>query len=278
MPGFLGVAAALWLHARTGPLRSTACEAAGSCVVALVAAALGSAAGARDVTSAFALAERLPMPGTLPHASFQAVWRGVYTLTTWSVFVLASRHALLITRSFRPFVLPAVMSVVLALVRPWTVDDFVSLWRERTLAGDPIACASLVCGAGVIALLIASERGSAQPQPGQPDAVPGARAWRRRRTADTPASRSRRSRLTPGRSRARESARSPDRDRRRAPGLASSTNRERAAPRPPTRARRCAGRRRCQRPGRSTRAGGRGRDGDPSGGRPSESGERAARC
>jgi hypothetical protein len=171
MPGFLGVAAALWLHARMARLRSTAGEAFGACVVALGAAALGSAAGARDVASAFALASGLPMPATVPQPSFQAAWRGVYTLATWSVFVLASRHALT-TRSVRPFALPALMSVVLALVRPWTVDDFVSLWRERAFAGDPIACASLVWGAVVIALLITSERrpaGSAQPQPGQPD-------------------------------------------------------------------------------------------------------------
>ena len=175
MPGFVAVGAALWLHARTARLRWTARESLGACVVALGAAALGSAAGARDAASAFALAGGLPMPAALPQPSFQAVWRGVYTLATWSVFVLASRHAL-ITRSLRPFAPPALMSVVLALVRPWTVDDFVSLWRERALAGDPIACASLVWGAVVIALLIASERGaagSAQPQPGQPDLALG---------------------------------------------------------------------------------------------------------
>ncbi len=170
MPGFFGVAAALWLHARTAPLRFTAFDTAVACASALAAAALGSAAGARDAMSAFALAERLPMPATMPQPSFQAVWLGVYTLTTWSVFVVASRQAL-ITRSLRPFALPAIMSVVLALVRPWTADDFVSLWRERALAGDPIACGSLVSGVVVIALLIASEAGgrSTQPQPGQPE-------------------------------------------------------------------------------------------------------------
>jgi hypothetical protein len=171
MPGFFGVAAALWLHARTAPLRFTAFDTAVACASALAAAALGSAAGARDAMSAFVLAERLPMPATLPQPSFQAVCLGVYTLTTWSVFVVASRQAL-ITRSLRPFALPAIMSVLLALVRPLTVDDCVSLWRERALAGDPIACGSLVLGGVVIALLIASEEAggrSPKPQPGQPE-------------------------------------------------------------------------------------------------------------
>jgi hypothetical protein len=175
MPGFLAVAAALWLHARTTQRRRTARETLAAGLVALVAAALGSAAGARDAASAFALAEHLPMPAALPQPSFQAVWRGVYTLATWSVFVLASRQALT-TRSLRPFALPALMSVGLALVRPWTVDDFVSLWRERALAGDPIACASLACGAVVTALLVTSEwaaAGSAQPQPAQPEVALG---------------------------------------------------------------------------------------------------------
>lgn len=156
MPGFFALAAAVWLHARTSRPLSAAYEAVGTCGVALVAAALGSSAGARDAAAAFALAHSLPIPAALPLPSFQAVWRGVYTLMTWSVFVLASRQALT-TRCLRPFALPAVMSVVLALARPWTVDDFVSLWRERAAAGDAIACASLASGAVLIGLLVSSE-------------------------------------------------------------------------------------------------------------------------
>ena len=45
------------------------------------------------------------------------------------------------------------MTIGLALIRPWTVDDFTTLWIDRAAAGDPIACGSAAAIVVVAGLL-----------------------------------------------------------------------------------------------------------------------------
>jgi hypothetical protein len=99
------------------------------------------------------------LPPVLPAPSALGVARGLFTLGTWSVFVLACRTAL-VDRTWHPFVLPAILAIGLGLVRPWTVDDFVGLWRERLAAGDVVASASLAAAVVMAGLLAAAAQRS----------------------------------------------------------------------------------------------------------------------
>jgi hypothetical protein len=91
----------------------------------------------------------------LPRPSILGAVQGLYTLATWSAFVLACRTALE-ERAWRPFVLPAIMTIGLALIRPWTVDDFTTLWKDRVAARDPVACASAAAVVVMVGLLAGS--------------------------------------------------------------------------------------------------------------------------
>jgi hypothetical protein len=159
MPGFFATAAALWLYGRGGDRVRVAVRLLGLCAIAAVVAALGSAAGARIAGADFQAATLAALPAVLPRPSVLGAVRGIYTLATWSVFVLACRHAL-DDRSWRPFVLPAIMAIGLALIRPWTVGDFNTLWKDRAVAGDPVACVSAAAVIAMVALLAASAQRS----------------------------------------------------------------------------------------------------------------------
>mgnify|MGYP003291597113 CR=1 FL=1 len=47
-------------------------------------------------------------------------------------------------RSLKPLLVPVALNLILALVRPWTVADFTSLWFKQTLEGEPAAVFSAV--------------------------------------------------------------------------------------------------------------------------------------
>ena len=156
MPGFFATAAAVWLYAGTGVQPANAVKhLAGLGAVAALAAALGSHAGARMAAADFELATLTGLPALAIYPSAIGAARGLYTLATWSVFVFACRRALG-HWTWRPFVVPAIMAAGLALVRPWTVDDFTTLWLDRMVAGDPVACGSAAAAAAMAGLLAAS--------------------------------------------------------------------------------------------------------------------------
>lgn len=140
MPGFFATAAALWLHA-SAAARMAAGRLAAIGVAASLGAMLASGAGAHIAAADFQAAVPMDLPATLPRFTTTAAVQGIYTLATWSIFVLACRTAL-VTRTWRPFTLPAILTVGLMVIRPWTVGDFTSLWLRRIAAADPVACAS----------------------------------------------------------------------------------------------------------------------------------------
>lgn len=164
MPGFFATAAALWLYDRTGDRRRVAARLVALCGIAAVAAVLGAGAGARMAAGDFEAATLNVLPAVLPRPSLLGAVRGLYTLATWSVFVLACRRALE-DRSWRPFLLPAIMAIGLALIRPWTVGDFTTLWKDRAADGDPVACASAAAAVVMIALLGATQRSQRRSNP-----------------------------------------------------------------------------------------------------------------
>jgi hypothetical protein len=159
MPGFFATAAALWLFGRTGDRARVAVGLLALGVIATAAAMLGAGPGARMAAGDFEAATLNSLPAVLPRPSALGAVQGLYTLATWTAFVLACRSALE-DRAWRPFVLPAIMTIGLALIRPWTVDDFTTLWKDRVAAGDPVACASAVAVVVMVALLAASAQRS----------------------------------------------------------------------------------------------------------------------
>jgi hypothetical protein len=167
MPGFFATAAAIWLHARHVPhhLGRTDRSAAGA--LALVAACAAAPSGSAAVVAGFDAigGGRLSTAmATMPYPSPAGMFSGIYTLVTWSVFVLACRASLL-QSTVRPFAAPAVLTAGLMVLRPWTVDDFVDHWARGVTTGDVPALVSFALVFIVASLLLACERGSAEPQP-----------------------------------------------------------------------------------------------------------------
>jgi hypothetical protein len=69
--------------------------------------------------------------------------QGVYSLLTWSTLIIAARWSIKL-RSLKPLLVPLVLNIILALVRPWTVADFTSLWARQFLEGEPVAVVSFL--------------------------------------------------------------------------------------------------------------------------------------
>lgn len=154
MPGFFATAAAAWLYAATAP-RLAPAHVGIIAVLATAIATLGFPAGARMAAGDYTMTTAVVLPAALPRFTARAAAQGVYTLATWSIFVLACRTAL-VRRTWRPFALPAVLTLGLMVIRPWTVGDFTSLWVRRIATADPVACASVAAIAALSALLALS--------------------------------------------------------------------------------------------------------------------------
>jgi hypothetical protein len=121
--------------------------------------------GTRLVLHDLATATGIVVPSAPRLVSAVGALQGLYTLATWTVFVIGCRVAL-VERRWQPFVLPAGLSIGLALIRPWTVDDFTGLWRGRVAEGDAIAVLSLVSVAAMAALLaLAAQRNQRRSSP-----------------------------------------------------------------------------------------------------------------
>ena len=167
MPGFFATAAAIWLHARHVPQHAGRSDRWAAGALALVTAGAAAPLGSAAVVATFGdihggrLSAAL---GAMPYPSLAGMFNGIYTLVTWSVFVLACR-ASLVHFAVRPFAAPAVLTVGLVMLRPWTVDDFIDHWARGIGTGDLPALLSLALVFIVAALLFTCERGSAKPQP-----------------------------------------------------------------------------------------------------------------
>jgi hypothetical protein len=138
MPGFFVTAAALWRRAVGLSLRRVLAECALIGALAIIVAWLLAPAGASLALRSFQSETGLRCAGGWPGVTGRVVGQGVFTLISWNSFVIASQLAI-IRKSFLPLLVPAAFSVVLILIRPFTVGDFTSLWRQRVLQGEPVA-------------------------------------------------------------------------------------------------------------------------------------------
>jgi hypothetical protein len=156
MPGFFGVAAAVWIWSETVGARlwrSFAAALAAAFAIAWAAAPAGTAA----VLSSFHVVSGIETSRSVPSASPGAMFAATYTLLTWTVFVLGCRAAVA-RRSLRPLAPAPFLTAGLIALRPWTVGEFTNTWWTRSLQGDPTAIMSAVLIPLLAAFLVGRTR------------------------------------------------------------------------------------------------------------------------
>ena len=169
MPGFFAAAIAFWFWCRGRTLARMLVEGAILISVASVCASLLAPFAAPRILDDFVAQKGV----TVSHASSAGTWvtfaQGVYSLLTWSTVIIAARWSIGL-RSFKPLLIPLVLNLILALVRPWTVADFTSLWMQQTLNGETVAVISfllvpIICGFITWVELRAPRKQAARPAP-----------------------------------------------------------------------------------------------------------------
>jgi hypothetical protein len=169
LPGFFLTSAAAWMHAaRTRHARQHVTDLVAATSMALLVAFVAAPWGARMVVGAFAVHQRVPVPTTIPAPSIGSLLVGLYTLFTWMVFTICARRSL-VRRNPYLLLAPAVLTIILINVRPWTVNDFLGFWASQLVAGNAVAWWSLAAAFGLSTALVRSERITAprlaEPQP-----------------------------------------------------------------------------------------------------------------
>lgn len=141
MPGFFAVAITIWFWCAGRSVPRMLAEGAILISAASVCAALLAPLAAPRILNDFVAQEGF----TVSHATSSGTWvtsaQGVYSLLTWSTVIIASRFSIRL-RSLKPLLVPLVLNLVLAFVRPWTVADFTSRWVKQTLDGETTATVS----------------------------------------------------------------------------------------------------------------------------------------
>lgn len=143
MPGFFAAAIAIWFWCGARSLRRILVEGTVLIAVASCCAVILAPLAAPQIISDFRAQQGFIVSNTATPWTWIPFAQGVYTLLTWGTLIVASRWSIKL-RSLKPLVFPLAFYIVLALVRPWTVADFSSLWLSQTLAGKPAAVVSFL--------------------------------------------------------------------------------------------------------------------------------------
>ena len=157
MPGFFAAAIAIWFWCGGRSLPRLLGEGAILIGAASVCAALLAPFGAPRILNDFVAQEGFTISHAASSGSWVAYAQGVYSLLTWASLIIASRLSIR-WRSPTPLLVPVVLNLVLAFVRPWTVADFTSRWVGQAFEGEPVAVISLLLvpiAAGSMALVYA---------------------------------------------------------------------------------------------------------------------------
>lgn len=141
MPGFFAAAAALWFWSMGKTLRRVVLERTALLAAGLLLAFLLAPPLSRTALRSFQADTGAVLTGFQESSLGVASFQGAYTLIAWSTVVIGSRLAIQ-RRTLWPLSVAVVANVILALVRPWTMDDFSEYWWRKTVAGDPIAVVS----------------------------------------------------------------------------------------------------------------------------------------
>lgn len=143
MPGFFAVAIAMWFWCDRKSVPRMLAEGAMLMFAASVCAALLAPFAAPRILDGFLTQGAFAVSHAKSSGTWVASAQGIYSLLTWSTVIIASRFAVRL-RSFKPLLIPLILNLVLALVRPWTVADFTSQWVRQALAGETVAVISLL--------------------------------------------------------------------------------------------------------------------------------------
>ena len=142
MPGFFAAAIAIWFWCAGKSLARMLVEGVVIIALACWCSSLLTPFAAHRIVADFR-EQGFIVAETSSAGTWVAFAQGVYTLLTWSSLIIASRLSIRL-RTFRPLLVPLVLYLVLALVRPWTVADFSSNWMNQTLDGQPAAVVSFL--------------------------------------------------------------------------------------------------------------------------------------
>ena len=143
MPGFFAVAIAVWFWSARKTLWRTLAEGLLVLGGAAVLASLLASYAAPRIVSSFQAQEHFTVSQTASSGTWVSSAQGVYSLLTWATVIIAARWSIK-RKSFKPLLVPFALNVILALVRPWTVADFTSMWVSQALDGKPVAVISFM--------------------------------------------------------------------------------------------------------------------------------------
>jgi hypothetical protein len=143
MPGFFAVALASWFWCNGKSLLRIVTEGFVLLALAAVFAALLAPYAATRIVSDFSEQAGVSISQFSTAGTWIAWAQGVYSLLTWTTVIIASRWSIRL-RSPKPLLIPVVLNLVLAFVRPWTVADFTSQWLKEALDGEAAAVFSFL--------------------------------------------------------------------------------------------------------------------------------------
>ena len=143
MPGFFAVGIAMWFWCAGKSLRRMIAEGLLLITIAAAVATILAPYTAPRILSDFVAQEGVNVSRAPSSGTWVAWAQGVYSLLTWSTLIVASRWSIKL-RSFKPLLVPLILNLILALVRPWTVADFTSQWATQALDGEPVAVISFM--------------------------------------------------------------------------------------------------------------------------------------
>lgn len=143
MPSFFAVAIASWFWCSGRSLTRMLAEGVMVVSGAYVCAALLAPLAAPRILNNFVAQEGFTVSQAASSRTWVASAQGVYSLLTWSTVIIASRFSVRL-RSFKPLLVPLILNLILAFVRPWTVADFTSQWVRQTLDGETTAVISFL--------------------------------------------------------------------------------------------------------------------------------------
>ena len=143
MPGFFAAAIAMWFWCDGKNLSRMLVEGGLLMTVAALSATMLAPLAAPKILKSFVAQKEFSVSRAASSGSWVAFAQGVYSLLTWSTVIIASRLSIRM-RSFKPLLVPLLLNLLLALLRPWTVADFTSRWVSQALAGDTVAVISMM--------------------------------------------------------------------------------------------------------------------------------------
>jgi K+-transporting ATPase A subunit len=143
MPGFFAVAVASWFWCDKKSLSRILSEGFTLLALAAVCAAVLAPYAAARIVSDFSEHAGVSISQFSTAGTWIAWAQGIYSLLTWTTVIIASRWSVKL-RSPKPLLIPLVLNLILAFVRPWTVADFTSQWITAAVDGEPTAVISLL--------------------------------------------------------------------------------------------------------------------------------------